>query len=293
MLAAALALSACGGSSSTTTAGSSSGGSGGGAGKTIKLGFIPSWTDGLSTAYLLKNELEARGYKVTMTELSEAAPLYAGLAKGDVDIYPSAWPEVTHAAYMKQYGADLEDLDTYYSNAKLTMAVPDYVDVKSIADLPSHAAEFNGKVIGIEPGAGLTKITKEKVFPAYGLNANYTLVLSSTTAMLAQLKKAVADKKPIVVTLWRPFWANNAFPVRDLEDPKGALGKTEGLHFLAHKGFSAKFPEVAALIGKIKLDDAQYGSLEDDVVNKYGKGKEDQAITAWLSDHKDWAATLN
>src|SRR5699024_6263536 len=71
---------------------------------TITLGFIPSWTDGLSTAYLLEDLLEEQGCDVEMQTLSEAGPLYTALAQGDVDIYPSAWPEVTHAKYMEEYG---------------------------------------------------------------------------------------------------------------------------------------------------------------------------------------------
>jgi len=277
-----LTLAACSSGTKATPA------SGGGSKGTITLGFIPSWTDGLSTAYLLKNRLEAMGYTVKLDTLSEAAPLYAGLAKGNVDIYPSAWPEVTHKAYMQKYGSSIEDLDTYYSHAKLTMAVPKYLtNINSIADLKGKSSMFGGKIIGIEPGAGLTKITKEQVMPQYGLTGNYKLVTSSTTAMLTQLKKATNAKKPIVVTLWRPFWANSAFPVKDLKDPKGALGKSEGLHFLAHKGFSAKYPDVAKFISGIKLNDKQYGSLEDMVVNKYGKGKEPQAVSAWLKQNPD------
>ncbi|MBR7200497.1 glycine betaine ABC transporter substrate-binding protein, partial [Pseudomonas sp. 14A] len=100
-----------------TLAGCSSdgaGGTGGGDGSsddkgTITLGFLPSWTDGLSTAYLLQDQLEKIGYTVEMKTLTEAGPLYTGLAQGDVDMYPSAWPELTHAEYMKKYGDDIED----------------------------------------------------------------------------------------------------------------------------------------------------------------------------------------
>jgi glycine betaine/proline transport system substrate-binding protein len=249
--------------------------------------------DSLSTGYLLKDVLEGQGYTVEITELSEAAPLYAGLANGDVDIYPSAWPEVTHAAYMDQYRDQIEDLDTYYDNAKLTFAVPEYVDIDSIDQLPANAAEFDGEVVGIEPGAGLTRVTKEDVFPAYGLDQYFTLVESSTTAMLAELQKATDNEEPIVVTLWRPFWANNKFPVKDLEDPEGALGEPEGMHVLAHQGFSEEFPEAAAMLGNFKLDDEQYGSLEDLVVNEFGDGMEADAVDAWLEENPDWPDTLN
>jgi glycine betaine/proline transport system substrate-binding protein len=235
--------------------------------------------------------LEKKGYNVDIKEISDAAPLYAGLAKGDVDVYPSAWPEVTHKSYMDRYGDNIEDLGTYYDGAKLTFAVPEYTDIDSIADLPDNVDKFDGKIIGIEPGAGLTKTTKESVIPAYGLD-DYTLVESSTTAMLAELGKAVDAKEDIVVTLWKPFWANSEYPVKDLEDPKGALGEPEALHAIATKGFSEEHPEVAEMFGNFKLDDEMYGSLENTVVNEFGEGKEKEAIDAWIEEHPDFVDSL-
>ncbi|WP_166849813.1 glycine betaine ABC transporter substrate-binding protein [Isoptericola sp. BMS4] len=278
-----LTLAACG----SDEGDSGSGGESGGGDKTITLGYIPSWTDGLSTAYLLDKKLTDAGYTVEHEELQDAGLLYTALAQGDVDIYPSAWPEVTHASYMEQYSDDIEDLDTYYEGAKLTFAVPEYTDVDSIADLPDNVDTFDGRIVGIESGAGLTEATQNSVIPEYGLDeAGYTLETSSTTGMLSELKKATDAQEDILVTLWKPFWANSAFPVKTLEDPKGALGEAEGLHFLATKGFSEENPEVADFIGQIKLDDAQYGALEDTVVNKH---EDDPAagVDEWLSENPD------
>jgi glycine betaine/proline transport system substrate-binding protein len=287
---AALGLTAaCG---SDDGGGSGGSGDGGGGGGEITLGIIPSWTDGLSTAYLWKNILEGEGYTVKIQELSEPAPLYTGVANGDVDVYPSAWPEVTHASYMDQYGDQIEDVGTYYDEAKLTLAVPEYTDISSIEDLTGNADQFNGRIVGIESGAGLTEVTKNSVMPEYGLDSDYELVTSSTTAMLAELKKATDNNQDIVVTLWRPFWANNEFPVKDLEDPKGALGEPEGLHELARTGFSEDFPDVAEMMSNMKLDDEQYGTLEDMVVNEYGEGKEEEAVQAWLDENPDFVDSL-
>lgn len=295
-----LTIAALGAVASLTLAGCSSDGSGGTGGDaggddkgTITLGFLPSWTDGLSTAYLLQDQLEKIGYTVEMKTLTEAGPLYTGLAQGDVDMYPSAWPELTHAEYMDEYGDDIEDLGAYYENAKLTIAVPEYSELTSIEDLKGKGAEFDGKIIGIEPGAGLTAQT-QKMMPEYGLDGEYELVTSSTAAMLTELKTATDAQEEIVVTLWRPFWANDAFPLKDLEDPMGAMGEAEGLHFLGTKGFAEEFPEAAELIEQIKLDDEQYGSLEDLVVNEYGEGKEADAVDAWLEEHGsefDWVVS--
>lgn len=280
---AATTLTACGTDDDSDSASDGGDGKGG----TVTLGIIGSWTDGLSTAYLWKNVLEDEGYDVEIKDVSDAAPLYTGLSKGDVDVYPSAWPEVTHKAYMDQYGDDLEDLGTYYDNAKLTIAVPEYTDIDSIEDLKGKGSQFGDRIVGIEPGAGLTKATKDNVIPEYGLEDEYELVTSSTTAMLTELEKATDAKEDIVVTLWRPFWANAKFPVKDLEDPKGALGEAEGLHEIANKDFAEENPEVAEMMGNLSMDDETYGEMEDLVVNKYGKGKEEEAIDEFLDNHPE------
>lgn len=278
-------VAGCGGGGDS---GSGGGGEGGDDMK-ITIGVIPSWTDSLATAYLQKNQLEAAGYEVEIQELSEAAPLYAGVAGGDIDVYSSAWPDVTHKAYMDEYGDQLEDLATYNDNATNTIAVPDYVDIKSMEELADNADMFDGKIIGIEPGAGLTRMTKESVIPKYGLEGKFTLVESSTPAMLAELQSAIDKKEPIVVTLWRPFWANQKFPVRDLEDPLKAFGEGETMHVLATKGFSEEHPQAGTMLKTFKLTDEQFGDLEDKVVNEFGEGKEAEAVDAWLEANPDWS----
>jgi len=290
LAAAGLTLSACAEETATNSTGSEP--SGGGEAGTVRLGFLPSWTDGLSTAYLWKNVLEKEGYTVEFEELSEAAPLYAAIAQGDVDVYPSGWPQVTHADYMAEYGDQIEDLGAWYDGAVLTLAVPQYTDVDSIDQLAGQADRFGGRIVGIEPGAGLTRVTGEQAMPAYGLDSEYELVTSSTTAMLAELQSSIDAQQDIVVTLWRPFWANTAFPVKDLADPEGAMGQAETLNSLARTGFSDDMPEVAAMMSKLRLTDEQYGTLEDTVVNEYGEGRYDDGVQAWLDANPDFTATL-
>jgi glycine betaine/proline transport system substrate-binding protein len=281
MTALAMVATACGGSDS-----------GSDDDKSITMGVIPGWTDETATTGLLKDILEDNGYTVEVTELSDNAPMYTALSNGDIDILSSAWPELTHKSYMDRFGDDIEDLGVYYEGATSFLAVPEYSDLQSIEDLPGRADEFGGQIIGIEPGAGLTKMTQESVIPAYGLDSEYELVLSSTAAMLTELQKATEAKEPIVVTLWKPFWANLAFPVRALEDPKGAYGEPENLHVLARDGFSEDQPEVAEMLANFKLDDKQFGTLEDMVVNDFGEGEEQQAAQAWLEENPGYAEEL-
>jgi glycine betaine/proline transport system substrate-binding protein len=285
-----LALAACGGGGAS--AGGGGGGEGGAEDKEISFGVVEGWTDYTSTAALLSVILKDQGWNAKTTEISDNAPLYAGMARGDIDVMSSSWMERTQKSYWDKYGKDLSDLGAYYDNASLFLAVPDYSNVKSIEELPQHAAEFGNRIVGIEPGAGLTKLTQENVIPEYGLGSDYKLVLSSTTAMLTELKKATGANQEIVVTLWKPFWANQSFPVRALEDPKKAYGDPENLHVVANKEYAASHPELANMLANFKLDDKQYGTLEDTVVNKFPKGQEEEAARAWLKANPGYEEQL-
>ncbi|HLS24793.1 MAG TPA: glycine betaine ABC transporter substrate-binding protein [Beutenbergiaceae bacterium] len=254
----------------------------------VILGILPAWTDGLSMAYLWQELLQDQGYEVQIEEITEAGPLYTAVADGAYHVYPSAWPEVTHVEYMDTYGDDLEDLGAYYEGAVLTLAVPEYTEIDSIPELAENADMFGGQVIGIEPGAGHMNVTENNVFPEYELAENgFELVPSSTAGMLAELSSSIDAEEDVVVTLWRPFWANAEFPVKDLEDPEQALGEPETLNFIANADFSTDFPEVAEWMSNFPvLDDDQYGELEDLVVNEH---EDDPAAgaRAWIENNQD------
>ncbi len=282
VLALTLALTGAfaGGCSSETTG---DGGANGGeaAGGTIKIGWIP-WDEDIAATYLWKRVLEDEGYTVELTQL-DVAPVFEGVASGDLDLFLDAWLPSTHEDYWAEYGDRLEDLAVWYDNGLLTWAVPEYMDVDSIEDLAGLEGELDGRIVGIEPGAGLTRVSREAVMPGYGLDA-FELVEGSTPAMLAELERAIKDEAPIVVTLWRPHWAYSVFPIKDLADPEGALGEAEEIHAVARAGFSDDFPEVAEWMAAFRMNDDQLAGLEDLVLNEYGAGQEEAAVDEWLSD---------
>ena len=96
--------------------------------------------------------LEELDYEVTITEV-DVAPMYQGVANGDIDMFLDTWLPLTHGDYWEEYGEQVEDLGAWYDNAVLTLTVPSYVDeVDSIADLADHADLFGGRIVGIESG---------------------------------------------------------------------------------------------------------------------------------------------
>lgn len=247
----------------------------------IKIGWVP-WDEDIAVTWLWKHILESEGYEVELTQL-DIAPVYAGVAQGDLDLYLDAWLPITHGDYAEEYDEAWEYLGIWYDNGLLTWAVPDYVDIQSIPDLKGQSDMFQGRVVGIESGAGLMRISINDVIPGYDLGDEYEVMEGSTSAMLAELDRAINKQEPIVVTLWRPHWAYGAYPMRDLEDPEGFLGGAEELHVVAHEGFSQEYPDVAAWLGNFKMSDEDIGTLTNTVMNEGEEGQEAAAIEAWLA----------
>ena len=258
--------------------------------KRINIGYI-AWDEAIAVSNLYKVLLQRQGYQVQLTEL-EAGPTYAGLARGNIDLFMDAWLPQTHADYWNQYRGQIEDLGVWYDRATLNIAVPTYLtDVNSMADLRGRAAEFHGTITGIDPGAGLSRVTRDQMIPQYGLTGQYTLQTSSTTAMLASLERAINERQPIVVTLWHPHWAYAKYPIKDLADPRGAMGAAEQIHAAGRKGFSADFPDVTGMVHKFRLNDQQLASLENEI-NSAPKGQEEAAAQRWADANPQVIATF-
>ncbi|MFE5138876.1 ABC transporter permease/substrate binding protein [Streptomyces fagopyri] len=266
-----------GGAGSTSTAAD---GENVGQGKKISIGYIP-WDEGVASTFLWQEILEERGYQVDVKQF-DAGPLYTSLAQGDVDFETDSWLPTTHAEYWKKYGKQLDDLGSWYGPTSLELSVPAYMKgIDSLEDLKGKAGTFGGKITGIESSAGMMGLLKSKVLKAYGLDREYKVVDSSTPAMLAELKRAYAAKKPIVATLWSPHWAYSDYKLKKLKDPKGAWGKGDGVHTLSRKGFARDNPVVGKWLKNFRMTEKQLTDLEAEI-NKVGKGKQQDAVRAWL-----------
>jgi len=246
---------------------------------TIEIGMV-NWAECVANSNLWKVILEDMGYKVNLTQL-EAAPLYLGLNKGDIDVFLDAWLPITQGRYWEEYQGNLEDLGIWYPGARIGLVVPQYVDINSIEELAENKDKFGGEIIGIDPGAGIMLAT-ERALEDYGLD--FKVIQGSEAAMLSALKKAYEKGECIVVTGWTPHWKFAEYDLKFLDDPKLSYGEAEQLHVLANKDFSNKFPEVAEMLKKFSLNDDQIGSLEA-LINE-GMAPE-KAARQWIEDNRE------
>src|SRR5699024_11083378 len=183
-------------------------------------------------------------------------------------------------------------LGVWNDEAALTIAVNEDAPITSLDELADNADEFNNQLIGIEPGAGLTRITTDEVIPTYGLeDMEYTT--SSTPAMLQELRTAVDNGDNVVVTLWRPHWAYDEFPIRDLEDPEGALGEAESIHTFANPTFVEENPEVADWLRNFEMDGDTLHSLENVMFNENPDTEDYQPIVEeWVAENQEYVDGL-
>jgi len=246
----------------------------------VTIGYV-NWAECIAVSNLWKVILEDEGYQVELMQL-DAAPLFVGLNKGDIDFFMDAWLPITHETYWNEYKDNLEDYGIWYTEpAKIGLVVPKYVTIDSIAEMKDNAEKFDSKIIGIDPGAGIMKAS-DRANQSYDLG--FEVVQGSEPAMMVALGKAYDKNEWVAITGWSPHWMFAKYDLKYLEDPMGEYGEAEEVHTLANKEFSTKQPEVAAMLKKFKMTDAQIGTLEG-LIND-GMEPAD-AAKKWIEDNKD------
>lgn len=162
------------------------------------------------------------------------------------------------------------------------IAVPSYVPIDSIDQLNENADKFGGKIVGIEPGAGLMRETGDAI-DAYDLD-DLELVEGSTAGMTAALKSALDRKEWIAVTLWEPSWMTQKFDVKFLKDPKGAFPPPQTYYWIAQKGFAEANPQAREVIASVFVPKDDITAINGAV--KDGKSM-DEAVSDWIAGHTD------
>jgi glycine betaine/proline transport system substrate-binding protein len=257
----------------------------------VDIAVFNGWDEGIAASWLWKSVLEEEGYTVNL-EMADVAPVYQGLTTDDYDVVLDTWLPVTHKEYIDQFGDDLTDLGAWNDGAKLAIAVNADAPIDSIDELNENADLFGGTIVGIEPAAGLTSAVENATIPEYGID-DLTLQTSSTAAMLTELKSATDSGENIAVTLWSPHWAYDAFPIKDLEDPKGTLGDAEGIHSFGGKSFTADYPQLAEWLGGFEMDNDRLSSLENAMFNSGVDGSDyTEVVEAWMADNQEYVDGL-
>ena len=246
----------------------------------VELGYV-EWDSEIASTHVVQAILEDKlGYETKITPV-DAGVMFQGVAEGSFDGMVAAWLPGTHKAYMEEVGDKVEDLGANLTGAKIGLVVPEYVTINSIEELNGAKDKFEGRIVGIEPGAGIMQAT-EQAITDYGLDLE--LQDSSSAAMAASLEKAVNAEDWVVVTGWTPHWKFAKWELKYLNDPKGVYGGEEEIHTLVRQGLKDDMPEAYNFLDKFSWEPADMAA----VMVKVQSGMEPaDAAKEWVENNSD------
>jgi glycine betaine/proline transport system substrate-binding protein len=151
----------------------------------------------------------------------------------------------------------------------------------------SVGEQVDYEIVGIDPGAGIMKLTINEVLPEYGL-ADWDVVEGSGAAMAAALKKAYDKEEPIIVTGWNPHWKFAKFDLKYLEDPKGIYGGAEDVNTIVRQGLQEDHPDAYKLLDQFNWEPEHI----ETVMKVIQEGTEPaDAAAQWVSENEELVST--
>lgn len=250
--------------------------------ETITFFATPGYDDTVALTALWEVLLAERGI-ATETQSVDLAAGFAGIGRGDIDLYVDTWLPINHAPFidpLREQIVVFDEEEPIFDNNRLVFAVPEASPHNTVDEAFANASMYGSEIIGIEAGSGMMG-QLPTVLETYGVADTMKVTAGSTPAMLASLKKATDSGKNIIVTLWTPHWAFSEMPIKVLEDTKEAWGAADGSYLVASKDFAEDNEEVTTWIKDSRINDEQFSSLMLEV-SKASTPKE--GAQNWLAD---------
>jgi glycine betaine/proline transport system substrate-binding protein len=242
------------------------------------------WDENVAVSNLTKVLLEDElGYEsVEIRTQDDLDATYRDVASGEVDAFQDVWLP-NQEALLDQVAEDVEHLDPWFlGKTKQGMAVPAYMDVRSIDQLNGTDAQF---ILGIEPSSVMMQEVGQEVIPAYGLEQK--LVTAPTAGMLDEVERLYTSRDEFVFLAWSPHWMNQRYKIRYLEDPKDAMGPTNDpaeCSTIVRGGLREGDPVAYAFMDALELTEVQINGLE------YMINQEDDPLAGarrWASENRE------
>jgi glycine betaine/proline transport system substrate-binding protein len=258
--------------------------------KAVRMSDI-GWTDVTATTALTSVILEDLGYEPKITVLSVPVT-FASMKNRDVDVFLGNWmPAMAQDRDPFLKDGSVQVVRMNLEGAKYTLAVPEALyqaGLHDFNDIRKFAGPLNHAIYGIEPGNDgnrqvLTLIRNN----THGLG-DFKLIESSEQGMLAEVERAIRDKRPVVFLGWEPHPMNTRFRMRYLSGGDASFGPDYGgakIYTTTRAGYVRDCPNVGRLLQNLsftlKDEDELMGAILD------GHQPPKTAATAWLAAHPD------
>lgn len=247
----------------------------------VKLVYV-EWDCAVASTHVVKAVIEERlGYDVEVIPVAAAA-MWQAVASGEADAMTTAWLPITHADYMEKVKNDVVNLGANFEGARIGLVVPSYVEIDTLADLQNNMDKFNNQIIGIDPGAGIMKVTENFI---KNNKVDAKLLEGSGATMAAALKEAIDKKEWIVVTGWAPHWKFGRWELKMLKDPKKEYGAAEKIITVVRKGLKDEMPDVYNFLDKFYWESADISAVM--VANQDKRADYNKTALKWVNDNKE------
>jgi glycine betaine/proline transport system substrate-binding protein len=255
---------------------------------TVRLSDI-GWTDVTSTTAVFAELLKQIGYLPKITVLSVPVT-YASMKNRDIDVFLGNWMPSMEGD-RKSFVADgsVDVLGANLTGARYTLAVPEYLfeqGLRDFADIIRFAGVLKNSIYGIEPGNDgnrhLLEIIKQNM---YGLGS-FKLVESSEQGMLAEVERAVRDRRPIVFLGWQPHPMNMRFKMRYLTGGDATFGPNYGgasVYTNTRAGYVRECPNLGQLLLNVKFTVEEENEIMGRILDR--KESPEVAASAWMRLH--------
>jgi glycine betaine/proline transport system substrate-binding protein len=248
------------------------------------------WADVTATTALTSQILAGLGYSPQSTILSVPVT-FNGMRGGDIDVFLGNWmpmQEVDRKPYIDD--KSIEVVRANLTDARYTLAVPDYAfgaGINDFAAIHTFAGKLGNRIYGIEPGNDGNRLVLGMIRKnQFGLGG-FTLVESSEQGMLAEVERAVREKRPIVFLGWQPHPMNTKFRMKYLPGGDTVFGPNFGgakVYTNVRKGYLAQCPNVARLLKNLAFRVDDENALMKAVLDS---GDPARAARGWLAAHQD------
>lgn len=245
------------------------------------------WTDITATTAVTRVVLNDLGYRTQVKRLS-VPDTYKALQDKQIDVFLGTWMP-TSEAHIRPY-LDSGAVETVIANlegAKYTLAVnqPAYDGgLKSFSDLAKFNKELDGTLYGIEPGNDGNKLIQSMIDKnAFGLG-DFSLVESSESSMLAQVKRAEHLNQWVVFLGWEPHPMNNQVQMHYLSGGDDYFGPDYGgatVYTSVRKGYTEQCANVGRLLHNLRFSLAMENHLMEGILNQSTNRRRE--AKAWLA----------
>jgi len=265
----------------------------------VRLAYV-EWSSEIASTHLVQAIIQEKMGKVCHILPMDADEMWEAVARGTVDAMVSAWLPETQAKLYKKYKDQVDNLGPNLEYARVGLVVPNitvgrqtmgtglrnkpYISTNSITELPQYVREFKGKIIGIDPAAGVMERTREAI-NVYKLN-QYRLISGSEVSMTAELSNAIRKQRWIVVTGWIPHWMFGRWNLKFLEDPKKVYGSKENISTIARKGLQKDMPVIYRFLDRFNWNAKEMDQLMVWIKDDNGMYPYEKALR-WIRYNQD------